>query len=53
MNADQFKGRWAQFKGELKKQWGNLKTMTCCKSKVIIKSFKESCRPNTATEKKR
>ena len=22
MNADQFKGRWAQFKGELKKQWG-------------------------------
>jgi uncharacterized protein YjbJ (UPF0337 family) len=23
MNADQFKGRWAQFKGELKKQWGN------------------------------
>jgi uncharacterized protein YjbJ (UPF0337 family) len=23
MNADQFKGRWAQFKGELKKQWAN------------------------------
>lgn len=23
MNTDQFKGRWAQFKGELKKQWGN------------------------------
>ena len=23
MNADQFKGRWNQFKGELKKQWGN------------------------------
>ena len=22
MNKDQFKGRWAQFKGELKKQWG-------------------------------
>lgn len=22
MNEDQFKGRWAQFKGELKKQWG-------------------------------
>jgi uncharacterized protein YjbJ (UPF0337 family) len=23
MNADQFKGRWAQFKGELKKQWAD------------------------------
>ena len=22
MNADQLKGKWAQFKGELKKQWG-------------------------------
>jgi uncharacterized protein YjbJ (UPF0337 family) len=22
MNADQFKGKWVQFKGELKKQWG-------------------------------
>jgi uncharacterized protein YjbJ (UPF0337 family) len=22
MNKDQFKGRWTQFKGELKKQWG-------------------------------
>jgi uncharacterized protein YjbJ (UPF0337 family) len=22
MNKDQFKGRWDQFKGELKKQWG-------------------------------
>lgn len=24
MNADQFKGRWTQFKGELKRQWGQL-----------------------------
>lgn len=24
MNADQFKGRWMQFKGELKRQWGQL-----------------------------
>ncbi len=23
MNADQFKGKWSQFKGELKKRWGN------------------------------
>jgi uncharacterized protein YjbJ (UPF0337 family) len=22
MNQDQFKGRWSQFKGELKKKWG-------------------------------
>jgi uncharacterized protein YjbJ (UPF0337 family) len=22
MNADTFKGRWAQFQGELKRQWG-------------------------------
>jgi uncharacterized protein YjbJ (UPF0337 family) len=22
MNTDQFKGKWMQFKGELKKQWG-------------------------------
>jgi uncharacterized protein YjbJ (UPF0337 family) len=22
MNADTFKGKWLQFKGELKKQWG-------------------------------
>ena len=22
MNRDQFKGQWQQFKGELKKQWG-------------------------------
>lgn len=22
MNADQFKGKWVQFKGEVKKQWG-------------------------------
>jgi uncharacterized protein YjbJ (UPF0337 family) len=22
MNADQFKGKWLQFKGELKRQWG-------------------------------
>ncbi len=22
MNADQFKGKWIQFKGEVKKQWG-------------------------------
>lgn len=24
MNKDQFKGSWQQFKGELKKQWGQL-----------------------------
>lgn len=24
MNQDQFKGRWTQFKGELKKQWGKI-----------------------------
>jgi len=23
MNADTFKGKWNQFKGELKRQWGN------------------------------
>jgi len=22
MNADQFKGKWMQFKGDLKRQWG-------------------------------
>lgn len=22
MNADQFKGKWVQFKGEVKQQWG-------------------------------
>ncbi|MBS0170685.1 MAG: CsbD family protein [Nitrospira sp.] len=22
MNTDQFKGKWVQFKGEVKKQWG-------------------------------
>ncbi len=24
MNSDQFKGKWVQFKGEVKKQWGKL-----------------------------
>ena len=24
MNADQVKGKWVQFKGEVKKQWGKL-----------------------------
>ncbi|MBX3234655.1 MAG: CsbD family protein [Nitrospiraceae bacterium] len=24
MNADQFKGKWIQFKGEVKKQWGKI-----------------------------
>jgi uncharacterized protein YjbJ (UPF0337 family) len=24
MNSDQFKGKWIQFKGEIKKQWGQL-----------------------------
>jgi len=24
MNGDQFKGKWIQFKGELKKHWGKL-----------------------------
>lgn len=24
MNADQFKGKWVQFKGAVKKQWGKL-----------------------------
>ena len=24
MNADQFKGKWIQFKGELKQKWGKL-----------------------------
>ena len=24
MNKDQFKGSWQQFKGELKKKWGQL-----------------------------
>ena len=24
MNADHFKGKWNQFKGELKKQWGEI-----------------------------
>lgn len=24
MNAEQFKGKWAQFKGEAKRQWGKL-----------------------------
>ena len=28
MNTDQFKGKWVQFKGEVKKQWGNSRTMT-------------------------
>lgn len=24
MNAEQFKGKWSQFKGEVKRQWGQL-----------------------------
>lgn len=24
MNADQFKGKWMQFRGEIKRQWGRL-----------------------------
>lgn len=24
MNSDQFKGKWTQFKGEVKQQWGQL-----------------------------
>lgn len=24
MNSDQFKGKWTQFKGEVKQQWGKL-----------------------------
>lgn len=24
MNAEQFKGKWSQFKGEAKRQWGKL-----------------------------
>jgi uncharacterized protein YjbJ (UPF0337 family) len=24
MNAEQFKGKWSQFKGEVKRQWGKL-----------------------------
>ncbi len=38
MNADQFKGRWTQFKGDLKQQWGKLAGVTCSRSKEITAS---------------
>lgn len=28
MNSDHFKGKWNQFKGELKQQWGDSPTTT-------------------------
>ena len=38
MYADQFKGRWTQFKGDLKQLWGKLADVTCSRSKEITAS---------------
>lgn len=35
MNADQLKGKWTQFKGDLKQQWGKFSDVTCSRSREM------------------
>ena len=42
MNADQFKGKWMQFKGELKKKWGNFTDDDLTKIEGDYEKFKGS-----------
>ena len=42
MNTDQFKGKWNQFKGELKKKWGNFTDDDLMKIEGDYEKFKGS-----------
>ena len=41
MNTDQFKGKWNQFKGELKRKWGNFTDDDLTKIKRNFDKFNE------------
>lgn len=51
MNAEQLKGKWMQFKGELKQKWGKFTMMTCSKSKGTATSL--STKRKNGMERKR
>ena len=52
MNKEQFKGKWNQFKGEVKQQYGKLTDDDLKKLKVITTNSRASCRSDTVTKKK-
>ncbi|MET0514235.1 MAG: general stress protein CsbD [Nitrospiraceae bacterium] len=51
MNADQLKGKWMQFKGDLKQQWGKLADVTCSRSKGMTTSLSAKFKNSTAKKK--
>lgn len=47
LNEDQLKGKWKQFKGELKGNGATLRTMTSCTSREVATSLKGKSRSAT------
>ncbi len=53
MNADHFKGKWNQFKGELKKKWGAFTDDDLMKIEGDYDKFKGAVQSDTPTERTR
>ena len=53
MNKDQFKGRWTQFKGELKKQWGKFTDDDLLQIEGDYQKFQGNCKPDMVTGRKK
>ena len=51
MNKDQFKGRWTDFKGELKKQWGKFTDDDLLQIEGNYQKFQGTLQPNTGSER--
>lgn len=51
MNADQLKGKWMQFKGDLKQQWGKFSDVTCSRSKEMTTRLSAKFKNGTAKNK--
>ncbi len=53
MNKDQFKGSWQQFKGELKKKWGQLTDNDLMEAEGDYDKFLGSYKKGTAIRKRK
>ena len=52
MNKEQFKGSWQQFKGEVKKKWGQLTDNDLLEAEGDYDKFIGVVRKDTATRKR-
>ena len=51
MNADPLKGKWTQFKGDLKQQWGKFSDVTCSRSKEMTTRLSAKFKSGSAKHK--